>query len=279
MPYVRRLGVDIHYEVTRAADDRAPWLLLIPGLSANTRAFPALVRAFSASHHVLIFDPRGAGLTTPRVSRFALHEVALDAVAVLDAAAVASADVLGISMGGMISQELALSAPQRVSRLVLTCTSCGRRPGVRPSPVVIGRLLRGVSSSTGGGSVEQIAKRFSGVLFSPETPENRRIEFFRPRLDAAAGQLDGARPTLGGIASQLLAVRAFASHPRLSGVSQRALVIHGRDDVLLPPRNAEVLAAALPRAELSILPGGHVFFFEHHDAYVDRVRTFLGAAA
>lgn len=268
MPFVNRDGIDVHYEVHAGRDAGPDTLLFIPGLSANTRAFPELFAALAQRWRLIVIDPRGAGRTVPALHRFALADVAADALAVLDAEGVERAHVLGLSMGGMIAQELALDAPDRVRGLVLCCTMCGRRPGVRPGPAVVGRLVRGLASARGGADAESIALGFGGLLFADDTAMDRKLEFFGPRSGSAA-------PTKGGILSQLLAIRTFSTFERLHRMRAPTLVIHGDRDILVPTVNAVILAEAIPGAHLEILPGGHVFFFEHQPEFLERIHAFF----
>ncbi|MCB9531891.1 MAG: alpha/beta fold hydrolase [Myxococcales bacterium] len=274
MPFVRRGDADIHYETTSGPSPEAPWFLLIPGLSANTRAFPTIVAAMAATYNVVTVDPRGAGLTQPRVANFTLADIAADVVAVLDALRIAQADVLGISMGGMITQELVLGWPERVRTMVLCCTTCGRRPGVRPSPRVIGSLLAGIARpSRGTPKLDMIIDRFGPLLFDQSTPRDIRRGFFAPRVGGSSGAYPGS-PTAAGVVAQLLAVRKFGAHSRLATVDRPTLVFHGERDVLVPTVNARILHDAIPGSELDVMPGGHVFFFEHHDRFIERIRRF-----
>lgn len=268
MPFIDRGGARIHYERLTGPSGSDDALLFIPGLSANTRSFPTLFDELRRRFEVISFDPRGAGRTDAS-GRFRLSDVADDAAAVLDEVGLASTRVLGLSMGGMIAQELALAHPERVDDLVLCCTMCGQRPGRRPGPIVIGRLLRGILTARGGRrSVESVVDRFGSLLFADDTPRETRLEFFRPRTGSNA-------PTRAGLVSQLLAVQAFGTYRRLGSIPHRTLVIHGNDDILVPVQNAHVLHAALPNAQLALLPGGHVFFHEHSNAFLAHLDKFF----
>lgn len=270
MPHVDRDGVSIHYAVWPAPHEGAETLLFIPGLSASTEAFPTLFAELAKQWRLVVIDPRGAGGSSNGLQRFRLPDVAADCIAVLDAEGVERAHVLGLSMGGMIAQELVLGWPERVDRLVLCCTSCGRKPGVRPSPRILSTLLGGIAAAGRGGPAtpESIADAFGGILFAESAPMERRLAFFSRRTGRY-------RPTKRGVLSQLLAIRTFASFERLHTLQTPTLVIHGDADVLLPTENAMILADAIPNARLDILPGGHVFFFEVQDLFVDRVNAFL----
>ncbi|MFT6398083.1 MAG: pimeloyl-ACP methyl ester carboxylesterase [Bradymonadia bacterium] len=247
-------------------------LLFVPGLSANTRSFPRLFDGLRKRFDLIAFDPRGAGQSTNTFTKFRLKDIADDAVAILDELDVQQAHVMGLSMGGMIAQEMALAHPERIADLVLCCTMCGNRPGRRPSPLIVGRLIRGVLSATGEArTAEGIAERFGPLLFAEGTPKELQVDFFGPRSGSNA-------PTKSGLVSQLLAVRSFGVHQHLNTVQHRTLVIHGNDDILVPTMNAQVLHDALPNSELALLPGGHVFFHEHPELFIQSLDRFFEAA-
>ena len=269
MPFLERNGSKIHYEVLPSHRPDAETLVFVPGLSANTRSFPALFDALQHRFNLVSLDPRGAGQTQVARRRFHLRDVAEDAVAVMDTLELERPHVLGLSMGGMIAQELVLAYPDRVQDLVLCCTMCGAKPGKRPGPRVVTRLIRGILGARGSGrSAEGIAARFGPLLFAPETPMDVRVQFFRPRAGSNA-------PSKAGLMSQVMAVRAFGGHRRLGDVAHRTLVIHGDADVLVPTVNAHVLQDAIPNAELALLPGGHVFFHEYPELFLSSLDQFF----
>src|SRR5689334_5742139 len=119
MPCVVNEGAEIYWE----QQGEGPPVLLIMGLSFTLemwfRVLPPLLQGYRA----IVFDNRGVGRTGVPAGPYWIPQMARDAVAVLDAAGVENAHIMGASMGGMIAQELALSAPERVRSLVLGCTS------------------------------------------------------------------------------------------------------------------------------------------------------------
>ncbi|TVR04134.1 MAG: alpha/beta fold hydrolase [Deltaproteobacteria bacterium] len=259
----------LHYVVTPSRNahdpDRIP-LLLIPGLAATHGAFPEIVEDVSATRTVISFDPHGAGLSRPRRRLFALRDIAADAAALLDHLRIPHAHVLGISMGGMIAQELALGWPERVRSLHLACTTCGTPDGVAPPPPVVARLLAGLARTARVRSPRDADRLFRDVLFAPDTPEDIRLTFFANRQRAPM-----ASPA--GLTAQLLAVRRFGSGPRLRSLHIPTQVLTGRDDALMPARNSEVLAERIPRAELLLTRGGHAFFLEDRDTFTHALRS------
>lgn len=259
----------VHEAANRPGASRVP-LLLVPGLAGTTTAFPEIVSAVTRERPVITFDPPGAGLTRPHRLGFTLGDIAADAVALLDHLEVDQAHVLGISMGGMIAQELALGWPERVVSLTLGCTTCGTPHGVPPPVRSIARLVRGLALTPRVRSASDADRLFRDVLFARTTPESVRLEFFANRRRAPMG-------TPAGLAAQLLAVRRFSSGHRLGDVEVPTLVTTGEDDRLMPTENSVLLARGVPGSSLEILPGGHVFFTESRERFAAMLSRFHGA--
>lgn len=243
---------------------QGPPLLLIPGLAATTTAFPEVVEDVTAARPVITFDPYGAGLSRSRRPLFRLADIAADAIRLLDHLAVRQVHVLGISMGGMIAQELALGWPERVRTLHLACTTCGWPDGEPPPREVVIELVAGLSRVHRVRSAADADRLFRGVLFAPETPEAVRLAFFANRRRAPV-----ASPM--GLTAQMLAVRRFGTGARLRHLRVPTQVLTGVADRLMPPENSHRLADRIPGAILVETPGGHVFFTEARERFRDHL--------
>jgi pimeloyl-ACP methyl ester carboxylesterase len=197
-----------------------------------------------------------------------MRDLADDAAAVLDAANVAKADAFGISMGGMIAQELALRHPHRVRRLALGATFASwiraRKPSLRTSfDLFLMNLGRRFATRD----------RLARVLVSRE--------FHAANPDATLAWIRRAEhASFRCSAAQLAAVLRHGTVRRLAKIRAPTLVITGSADRLVPPRNSEILAAAIPDAKLVVLHGaGHVFPLEREQETVRALTDhFLGAA-
>ncbi|HET9599853.1 MAG TPA: alpha/beta fold hydrolase [Anaeromyxobacteraceae bacterium] len=253
MPFVERGAYRLHYRVAGSAD--APPLLLVMGLGMCSLAWHTLPARLAARFRVLAVDNRGVGGSTAARGGFRIGDLAEDAAGVLDAERVARAHVFGISMGGMIAQELALRHPERVRALALGATFGGhwrsRKPGVG---VALDLALAALLAR----SVPRMARLLVSEAFY-------------------AGHRDGFATWLGGISRapravarrQILAIARHEAESRLGALRVPTLVLTGDRDRLVPPENSRRLARVIPGARLVELPGaGHAFPFERPDETV-----------
>ncbi len=268
MPFVQREKTRVHYAL-HDGDANLPWLVLIPGLASNTRSFPELVERLGRSFRLLVPDPRGAGETQLASLRFTLPDVADDIAAAMTDAGIESACVLGISMGGMIAQEVLLRHPERVERLMLSVTTCGPPPGVPPSKRTIAALVRGIVAAPRARSFDDVVRLFGDLLFAPSFPFEQRRAFFKMRRDARPA------PPYKTIA-QLLAIRKFNSHARLKQVRTPTLVMSALHDRLIPPVNSDILYAAIPGSRIIKFDAGHCSFYEVVEDFAAAVESFCG---
>jgi pimeloyl-ACP methyl ester carboxylesterase len=232
-------------------------LLLITGFGISGAVFEPVLDRYAERFSCIVFDNRGSGRSQAPLRPTSMPELAADAVGLLDELGIASAHVYGVSMGGMIAQEVALRFPERVRGLVLGCTSPGGPRAVRPTV----RELRAVATAAAGAPRSPVDSTLAAVLFSErfrrDEPERAHflLEHFRRHLPAAQG-----------VAAQLLASVFHDTVSRLDQVQAPTLVLHGERDVMAPLGNARMLAERIPNAELAIVPGaGHAYALERPD--------------
>ena len=236
-------------------------LLLIQGLGYGRWGWSPVVPAFAGRHRVLLFDNRGIGESDKPEGPYTARAMADDALQVLDEAGVERAHVLGASLGGMIAQELAVLAPERVERLVLCCTTPGG-PDAYPLPEATMRLF--VEAPTL--APEVALRRFVENALGDDPPAGLVDELFALRL--------ANPPDPAGWQAQAAAGTTFAG---VEGpIDKPALIVHGTADHVVDVRNAELLAERIAGARVELVPGcGHLFFWERPDALVEPVLEFL----
>ena len=260
-------GVRIHFIEHGAADD--PTLVLVTGQgSAAGTAWRYQTEALAGRFRVVAVDNRGAGQTEWNGSPFTMSDLAGDVVAVLDFLNIERAAVLGISMGGIVAQEIALQQPDRLWALVLGCTQAGGAGDcvVQPDDEV----LRGFVAALMATDLETQTELGAPYAFSAraiqETPGIVE-EYFADRFAFPAGP--------EGVQAQAAAIAGVDNCHRLGDLRVTTLVLHGEDDVVCVPANADALASAIPGAEKALLPGGHLFLRESADQFNAAVIDFL----
>jgi 3-oxoadipate enol-lactonase len=254
--------VRIAYE-TRGAGEP---LLLMHGLGYGRWGWEPLLEPLADDFRVLFYDNRGIGDSDVPPGPYTARQLAEDAVAVLDAAGVESADVVGTSLGGMAAQELALGFPERVRRLVLACTTPGGLSAYPMPQQTVDLMLAAPTLAP-----EVALRRFVENALAPATPVERPElvdRIMEHRLATAQEQAHWAAQAAAGV--------GFDGHDRMGEIAATTLVLTGTEDAVVDPRNADLLAEHIPDARLARFEGtGHLFFWEEPDAFVASVTRFL----
>lgn len=247
-------------------------VLHIMGLGGSARAWARLLPHVTPDYRVLTFDHRGTGLSDPITRPVSMGDLVGDALAVLDAARVESAHVHGVSLGGMVAQHLALRHPERVRSLILGCTTPG---GIVISNEPPWRLLAAAGLRPVLGA-ERTWPMVSTALYSRRTRE----EFPHLIAEDDAVRLDDATSPVT-VAAQMLAVARHDTRRRLHELEGLPVtVVHGTEDVLIPPRAGRALAERIPGARFVLLEdAGHLLGTDAGDAWGAAVREHLAAAA
>ena len=261
--------IEMYYEVhgpTVLPEDQADSLLLIMGLGANTTSWEMQIPAFSREYRTVAFDNRGSGRSDKPQSPYTIPQMADDAAALLDHLGISSAHVFGMSMGGMVAQEMALRHPQRVRTLVLGGTMAGG-----PNAVMAGPQLIQQWASTALLPLEQAIENGLRFLYSEEFIARNHERLVRRALDLAYLQ-----PPLHAVQRQVMAVLQFNTFQRLADVTSPTLVISGTADQIVPPENSRILAERIPGAQLIEMEGaGHGFLAEKAEETNSTVLAFL----
>ena len=225
-------------------DQDAPAVLLVMGLAYPAAMWWRLVPDLATRYRVLRVDNRGAGLTgdVPGAP-YTVQTMAGDCLAVLDAAGVERAHVVGISMGGLIAQELALTAPERVGSLCLLATHAGTAHAVWDAEALA------MLGNRGEMTAREAAEMSLPFNYAPLTPRERIEQDWDVRLPLAASP--------AGYLAQLAGASGWSGLERLGTLRLPTLVVHGELDRLVPPDNGRMVAAAILGAELELVPGAN----------------------
>jgi 3-oxoadipate enol-lactonase len=266
--YVRSGGMRIAYELRGRLYPRRPWLVLIQGMGLDRHGWDRVPGKLRRRFRLVLMDNRGCGRSDRTDGSFTVADMAGDVVAVLDAAGVRRAHVLGASLGGMVAQELAIRHPDRVDGLVLACTTPGW-PFAYPMPVPSVRLI----AATARLPAEAAWRRHMENALSARTVRDQ------PELVERLLARQGSRlADSGTLSAQAAAGARYAGRLRQAGIRARTLVLHGGADTVVDPRNGRLLAARIPRAQLRIFPElGHLLFWEDPDGFAAAVTSFLEA--
>jgi pimeloyl-ACP methyl ester carboxylesterase len=244
--------VELHWEAHR---EGVP-VLLIMGLGLSGGAWWRTVPVLSRRFQVITFDNRGVGRSVSPTYAYTTEAMADDAASVLDAAEVESAHVYGISLCGMVAQQLALRHPERVKSLVLGATHPGGPRAVAPDSEVLGFFRRRPD-------LPQEEAAWASVPYN-YGPDCRRRHGARIAEDLARRL---AHPFPGeAYRAQLYAASLHNCLRRLAQIKVPTLIVHGRHDRLIPVQNAELMAGQIPNARLMILErSGHLYPTEQPD--------------
>jgi len=268
MPTVDVSGRELSY--VRRGTGSEP-LLLIQGMSGNHLAWgEQFLSELEADFDLITYDHRGVGLSAWVTEPFTLADLADDAVGLLDALDVETAHVLGISMGGMVAQELVLRHPQRLRTLTLGCTYAGG-PGSRLTAPEVVQLIS--ESALSGDRDWAIRVGFEVNLSDRFRADASRFAPFRDMVMTY--------PTaVQVILLQAQAIQGHDTSARLGEIAAPTLVVHGTEDRVLDVSNGELIATQIPGARLEILDGvGHMFWWEEPERSAELVREHAGAPA
>ena len=263
MPFVHVAdGSRIHYEVTGRPG--ATPILMIQGLGASKNAWNLQRIAMATRFRSISLDNRGAGRSDKPTQPFTLEQMADDAIAVLDAAGVETAHVVGASMGGVISQIIAVKYPHRVRSLTLVCTACRNHPWRQ-------ELLQSWAHTAEEKGMIEVGKEAAQWVMSPRS--------FRRLVPAFTwmGPLAALRPRYSFV-SQIQAILDTREDlvDELSSITAPTMVIVGNQDILTPRGDSEEIAERIPNAELVVISGAaHGLMMEHSTTFNKILIEFL----
>jgi pimeloyl-ACP methyl ester carboxylesterase len=243
-------------------------LLFLNGSGSSIATSELLIKLFTNDFEVLVHDQRGLGDTEIPPGPYTMADYAADAAALLDHAGWARARVVGVSFGGMVAQELAVTWPERVERLALLCTSPGGTGGASYPLHELAALPETERDRVG---LALLDSRFTPEWLAAH-PSDRGL------ADMMAARRAGAK-TAEQLRGEELQLEARSDHDvcdRLERITCPTLIACGRFDAIAPPSNGEAIAARVPGAELRQYDGGHAFFAQDPAALPDVISFLTG---
>jgi len=267
VPTLHTPAAELHYERGGSGEP----LLMIQGMSGTHVSWgEPFLEPLRTHFDVIAFDNRGIGLSAPIDGPFTIVEMAEDAAALMDELGIDSAHVVGISMGGMIAQDLALAHPGRLRSLTLGCTYCGG-PGSQLMPQEnVEKIAAGMMS----GDRDKAIRASWEVNVSPAF---RADESGYAAFHEMATSVPAAKRT---IELQAQAIFGHDTSGQLGVISTPTLIVHGTEDGVLPYPNGEQIAALMPAARLETLEGvGHMFWWEQPERSTELIREHALAAS
>ncbi|OYD06758.1 alpha/beta fold hydrolase [Paludifilum halophilum] len=263
MPRERVGDIQMYYE----QKGQGPALIMIMGLGGNLDWWgDPFWNDLAQDYCAIAFDNRGAGRTERPQTAYSIVGFAEDTVRLMDRLGISTAYVMGFSMGGMIAQEIALRYPDRVDRLILGCTNCGGHEQIPADEQVRSLLMEG-NGLTEEKKDNQIRLLFPNpfVDANPAFIEKNMKELARDPMDPASFR------------RQWQAIVDWeGSYERLPEVDAPTLVMHGNEDILIPPENANLLAERIPDAEVRLFEdAGHGLNAQCSHQVAEAVVSFL----
>lgn len=267
MPKVKTNGIELYYEIYGSGQP----LLLIAGVGYGGWFWHKLVQELKADFQVILFDNRGSGQSDQPEGPYTVPMLAADTAGLLDALELEGAAVLGHSLGGFIAQELVVSRPELVGKLILASTNYGGMGVIPITPEALEVLTnregdpvelvkRGIEIGCAPGYGEkhpEVVKELMDYRFSNPVP----LTQYQAQVAAGAGT---AAYTPDQVDS------------RMSSIQVPTLILFGEYDRVVPAGNAELLAEKIDGAQVEILPDtGHIFPIEDPQASADIIRKFL----
>jgi len=259
MPFTLNNGNRVYWEEHGKGEP----VLLIMGLGYTLDMWHRTSPLLSRHYRVILFDNRGVGRSDCPAGPYSIAGMAGDAAAVLDAAGCDRVHAFGVSMGGMIAQELALNYPKRVKSLILGCTAAGGPQAVRAEPEVLLAL-----SARALMTPEEGVQAMVPFIYDRSTPRERIDEDLEIRMRTF--------PKSETYLAQMAGIMDFEAYSRLDRLSVPTLVIHGENDRLVPPGNGELISNRIPGARLVLLKNAsHIFITDQELESPKTIMDFL----
>jgi pimeloyl-ACP methyl ester carboxylesterase len=260
--------IDISFKQLGNSTDKP--LVMINGQSVTKNMWsPTLLKELSANRTVIIFDNRGVGDSTVGTKEFSVNQFANDTLGLLDVLNITDTDILGLSMGSFIAQELALKNPNRVNNLILYASSCGGEEAVPPSPQALQAIDAFTNTST---PTQEGIDKITSTMFPPEWfKANPNYQNYIPLSKEPVPPEIVQRQE-----NAIISWFTKGTCEDLSNIIQPTLDIVGTDDIWTPAANSLMIAEKVPAAWLvQIRDSGHGLMYQFPDKFTKVVSTFL----
>lgn len=265
MPTARSNGIDLYYEIHGSG----PQLTLIEGLGYHRWMWYRQVPSFERLFSTLIYDNRGVGKSSKPPGPYTHEQNADDLAALLDHIGWEKTHLLGVSMGGFIAQEFALKYPRRVDKLILVATGFGGPKMIAVPPEAAQAMMPNPTLSPEARIRKAMPLAFGDIHWHEEHAD----EFDK----MVRWRLEEQQPSEAAVA-QIMAGATFDTSDRVKNIKADTLVITGSRDGVVPPGNAELLAAKIPWSSKAVIEGaGHLSFIEASEEFNGIVIDFLNA--
>lgn len=271
--YAENQTVKLHYQTTGTGEP----LLLIMGLGMDHRGWMMQTPQLAQDFTVITYDNRGVGRSSVPPGPYTTLQMAEDAAFLLDHLGIASAHVCGISMGGMIAQQLAIHFPKKVKKLVLSVTYGWVDDEIKATS---GKVMQSITGQQGGDpltadlsqvNMEKVLFGMMEYVFTPTFLDQNR-----PLLEAFYQEFLREAPSLDGFLHQLVATQTHDTRDQLEKIACPTLVLGADRDMLIPPSCSKKIADKIPGAELVFMEGvGHALNFEKAGEFNRILADFL----
>ena len=265
MPTAKIKDIQMYYETCGTGQP----LLLIAGLGCDIQAWLTVIPQLAKDFQVIAFDNRGVGRSDIPETSYTIRQMAEDTVGLVDYLNIKTTDIMGHSMGGYIAQEIAINYPERVRKLILESTAPA-------SSARNDMLLDGfVKWHAGGMRPEDWVESWTYWLFGTRKFEDK--EFITAYIKNGV-EYPYFQPQIG-FKRQVEAIAAFDAGERIGKIKAETLVVEGREDILIPPREAELLVRGIPRCFIRYVEdAGHAVNLEKPEEVARIVSDFLQGA-
>lgn len=266
LPYETIKDVNIYYEVHGPSE--APPLVCIEGWGYSLWMWFRQIPVFKKRYKCVVFDNRGVGKSSKPDYPYTMKMFADDTVGLMKALDITNAHILGISMGGFIGQQIAISYPEKVRSLIIASSSFG---GPNAIPADNKTLAMMFATPTETLSKEQAMEMRYSVAFSPQFLQKNEL-----LIKQIQEWRDQNPQPLYARGHQASASLGFNAETKVKEISSPTLILQGDSDPVVPPKNAEMLADRISTSKLALIKGGpHLSFIEYYDKFNNAVMNFI----